>query len=83
VGLLEIILGLFGLIGSLSMIWLSRLHKRLDSMDERIRRALTRDEIKDMIEDKLEPLEVQTFEIKEDIQKLDTKLDKIIDRLIN
>ena len=81
-GLLELILGLVGLIGSLSMVWLSRLHKRLDSMDERIRMSLSRDEIKDMIEDKLEPVEVQTLEIKDDIQKLDKKLDKIIDKLI-
>ena len=76
-------MALAGLIGTLAMAWLARLHRRLDSMDERMRNAPSRDEVKDMIEVRLEPVEVQTLEIKEDIKKLDSKLDKIIDKLIS
>lgn len=81
--LLEIILAMAGVIGSLSILWLTRLHRRLDSMDERLRQAPSRDEVEKMIEVRLEPVEVQTLEIKEDIKKLDSKLDKIIDKLIS
>lgn len=82
-GFLEIILVLVGLIGGLSTIWLSRLHRRLDMLDERLRRTITRETAVAIIKDKLEPVEVQTREIKEDIQHLGTKLDKIIDKLLS
>lgn len=55
--------------------------KRIGELDRRLRDAPDRDEVKDLINTKLEVVKVLQHEIKEDTKELKEKIDRICDKL--
>lgn len=69
-----------GLLVTIMLAMFSMVFKRLNTMDERLRNAPSREEMRDHVQDKLEVHSVQLQEIKADLKSVDRKLDKLIDR---
>lgn len=66
----SILSGIFGVI-----------FKRLNDMDKRLREAPSRDEVKDIVDVRLESVKVLQQEIKEDTKELKHKLDRVIEKI--
>lgn len=75
--MIDILIGLaITVIGS----YVGSVEWRLRTMDERLRKAVGKDDILELIDLKQESLEVLQRELKEDIKNLDDKLDRILER---
>lgn len=55
--------------------------KRIGELDRRLREAPDRDEVKDLIDTKLESVKVLQREIREDVRNCEEKIDKILNKL--
>jgi len=54
---------------------------KLKQIEEKANSAMNSDDVRQLIEDRKEPLEVRLAEIKEDTKRMESKIDKLIDRL--
>lgn len=78
--MIEALVGLFiTLIGS----YVGSIEWRLRTMDDRLRKAISKDDILELIDIKQESVEVLQKELKEDIRDINHKLDKIIDKQLS
>ena len=71
-------LTVIGLVVSIITGIIGVLFRRMNELDRRLRGAPDRDEVKDLIDTKLESVKVLQQEIKEDTKELSRKMDKLI-----
>lgn len=71
---------LIGIVLTLIGSYVGSLEWRMREMDERLRQAISKEDIIELIDMKQESMEVMQKELKDDIKSLDAKLDKLIDR---
>lgn len=69
-----------GLLVTIMLAMFSMVFKRLNTMDERLRKAPSREEMRAHVQDKLEVHSVQLQEIKDDLKDVGHKLDKLIEK---
>lgn len=53
---------------------------RFKRIEEKAEKSMTRNDVKELVADKLAPIEVKLRDVKDDLHKIDSKLDKLIDR---
>ena len=59
------------------------MQKELKELEKRLIMAVSKDEVREVISDKLEPTQVAHKDLKEDIKQLDMKLDKLINNILS
>lgn len=74
---------IIGLVSSIVGIWLTSIERRLKTMDARLREAPSREETDHLIDLKQEATKAVQEEIKADIIRVETKIDRLIDLHIN
>lgn len=74
--LASILMSIAGAIGSLGIFMIKKLLERVQRLEEKAHETADRDETRDIILDHVRPLRQQ-------IDKMDRKLDKIIDIMMN
>lgn len=61
------------------MLWLGSIEWRMRTMNSRLSEGMKATDIKEMIDLKQEALKQQQQDLKEDIHRLESKIDKLID----
>lgn len=67
------------IIASILGLWLGSNEWRLRNMNNELKRTLDKDDIRDLIDLKQEVLRSEQQDIKEDLRRLEAKIDKLID----
>lgn len=70
---------IFGAIASVLGFFIKSLYARLESLEGRSREAIDEMKVRQIIEDKLAILSIQTSDIKEDVREIKIKIDKLLD----
>lgn len=78
---MDLLMPVVGLIVSVMLALFGIVFRRLNMLDARLREAPDREEVRQLVSDKLEPTIVLQKELKEDVKIMDHKLDKLLDRL--
>lgn len=73
--IVPIALAVLGALGTIGMTMMKRIHDRLQKLEDKSEYHVTRKETRNLIDDKVVP-------IKQQIQSMDKKLDKIIDIML-
>ena len=73
--------GLIGIIGAVLALWLGSIEVRMRNLDARLREAPSRDEVAVEIDIRQEAIKAVQAEIKEDVNRLEHKIDKLLDKL--
>lgn len=55
---------------------------QIKTISKKAHESLNRDEVIEVINDKIKPLELRLEELKGDCERIETKLDKLIDKLL-
>jgi len=76
----SVVLGIIGLIVSVMLALFGIVFRRMNEMDSRLREAPSREEVRELVQDKLAPIDVLQKEIKEDVKSINRKLDKLLDK---
>lgn len=63
------------------VFYLGTLERRLSTMKHELNQTMAKEEVRQLIEDKQEPLHLEQREIKEDLHRIERKLDTLLDRL--
>lgn len=50
-------------------------------LEEKAEQSITHAEVRELIKDKMEPLEVRIEELKEDTRRIESKIDRIIEKI--
>lgn len=72
-----ILLGILGFVGSL---WLGGMQFKVNKLEKELDMKISKDTVREIINDKLEVQAVQLAEVKSDIEKIDHKLDRLIEK---
>jgi type VI protein secretion system component VasK len=72
--------GLVGAIvaGAIAYVWY-----RFRRIDKKMDESITRDEVKEMIEDKVKHIEYMVNDINSDVKRMDYKLDRVLTALLS
>lgn len=73
-------MSVIGLIVSVLMGIIGVIFRRLGMLDARLREAPDRDEVRQLVRDKLEATVLMQKELKEDIKDLSAKIDRLLSR---
>jgi hypothetical protein len=55
---------------------------KIKGMETKVNEAMTRDEVKELVEDKIKPLEVLQKELKEDTKEINQKLERLLEHTL-
>ena len=73
-----------GIIGSLVVALFSALfkrhHDRMVRLEDRVSKAMSEDQIRTIIQDKLAPIRVQNTDLQRRMGRIEEKLDRLLDR---
>lgn len=67
------------IMGSVLTLWLSSQEYRIRYMREKLEEKTTREEVKELIDLKKEAIKIYQAELKEDITRVENKMDKLIE----
>ena len=76
----SLMISILGMLVSVVLALFGMVFKRINSMDTRLRDAPSRDEVRDLMSDKMEPVNVLQQELKEDVRSINNKLDRLLER---
>lgn len=71
---------ILAIIGTICTLWLGGLQYQVRKVEEALKKTISKAEVKELIQDKLELHQVKLDEVKEDLKKIEDKLDRLIDR---
>ncbi len=70
---------LMGILTTAGAAWLGGIQLKVRQMDSRLLKAISRDEVRELVQDKLEVHTAKLEAVKEDIEKVMDKLDRLLE----
>ena len=72
---------ILGIVATICTLWIGGLQYTVRKMEKQLEQTISKREVRELINDKLESHGVKLEEVKEDLTKIEAKLDRIVESL--
>lgn len=79
---IQVILGIIGLVNTLMIFYLGTLEKRLSAMQAKLERTVDKEDVTRVVELEIKAVVIEQINLKEDLHRIELKVDKLLDKMI-